>query len=115
VSNENHTALSIYGLARSTYPVYEVEDAADGEDEDSAIVDFPNSTIKTKVNTIIGCGLRIFSHLPPEIRSMISARFVRNLSYSLLTVGETSSAGRVQMLSSSNVTPWSRHFTPSRF
>jgi hypothetical protein len=54
------------------------------------MVDFPNSTNKTKVDTIIGRGLRIFSRMPAEIRSMISARFVRNLSYSLLTGGETS-------------------------
>ncbi len=86
--HENHTALAIYELARSTYPIYESEDAADGED--SMMIDFPNSANKTKVDTVIGRGLRSFSLLPTEIRYMISVHFVRNRSFSLLTGGETS-------------------------
>ena len=53
-------------------------------------IDFPNSTNRTSLDTIIGRGLRIFSRLPVEIRSMISAYFVRNLSLSLLAGSETS-------------------------
>jgi hypothetical protein len=52
-------------------------------------IDFPNSTNRTSFHTIIGRGLCIFSRLPVEIRSMISAHFVRNLSLSLLAGSET--------------------------
>ena len=88
--NENCTALSIYELARSTYPIYELRDAVDGENSKAA-TDFPNSINKTQDDTGIGQGLRIFSRLPAEIRSMISALFVRNLSWYLFAGSETSS------------------------
>jgi hypothetical protein len=53
-------------------------------------IDLSNSTKRIRVDTIIGRGLRIFSRLPAEIRSMISERFVRSQSLSLLTGSETS-------------------------
>jgi len=53
-------------------------------------IDFPNSINRTSLDIIIRRGLRIFSRLPVEIRSIISAYFVRNLSLSLLIRSETS-------------------------
>jgi hypothetical protein len=53
-------------------------------------IDFLNSTSRTSLNIVIGRGLRIFSRLPVEIRSMILAYFMRNLSLSLLIRSEIS-------------------------
>lgn len=52
--------------------------------------DFPNSIDRIRADTAIGHALRIFSRLPTEIRSMISAHFAPTFSLSLLQVSETS-------------------------
>lgn len=82
------SALSIYELARSIYPLFNVGDVF--ADEHRTLMDLRDTDTQDLASTNAANGLKLFLKLPTEIRTMISAVSRPSLMSSLQTVRDIS-------------------------